>query len=118
MGLVRVEGLIGPDMERTATVGFMVDTGSLYTIVPPELATDLGLQFPVPNSLVMADGTTVDAPLGLAYLRIGDREGGTLVAQMQVIEPLLGALAMQSLGLTVNPTDEVIEFSGRYPPPV
>jgi hypothetical protein len=48
----------------------------------------------------------------------GDREGGTLVAEMESIEPLLGAFAMQSLGLTVNMKDEVLEFDGRYPPPV
>ena len=48
----------------------------------------------------------------------GDREGGTLVAEMESIEPLFGAFAMQSLGLTVNMKDEVLEFDGRYPPPV
>ena len=118
MGLVRVQGEIGPDKDRTALVEFMVDTGSLYTIVGPELAGLLELQFPVPNTLVMADGTSVDAPLGLAYLRIGDREGGTLVARMRCIEPLLGSIALQALGLKVNPKDEALEFNGRYPPPV
>ena len=118
MGIVRVEGEIGPDKDRTAVLDFLVDTGSLYTVVSPEIAAELGLEFPLPHTLVMADGTPVDAPLGLAYLRIGDREGGTIVAEMNSIEPLLGAFAMQSLGLTVNMTDEVLEFNGRYPPPV
>ena len=118
MGIVRVEGEIGPTREQTATVRFMVDTGSIYTVVGPEMADKLGLEFPVANTLTMADGNTVDAPMGLAYLRIGNREGGTLVAKMNVIEPLLGAFAMQSMGLTVNMKDESIEFSGRYPPPV
>ena len=118
MGLVRVEGEIGPGKERTATLEFLVDTGSMYTVVSPEIAADLGLEFPLPHTLIMADGTPVDAPLGIAFLRIGDREGGTLVAEMKCIEPLLGTFAMQSLGLTVNPKDEVLEFNGRYPPPV
>ena len=118
MGLVIVEGEIGPGQGRTAVVEFMVDTGSLYTVVGPELGAQLGLEFPIPNTLVMADGTSVNAPLGLAFLRIGDREGGTIVAEMQCIKPLLGAIAMQALGLKVNPKDEVLEFDGRYPPPV
>ena len=120
MGLVIVEGEIGPGQGRTAVVEFMVDTGSLYTVVGPELGAQLGLglEFPIANTLVMADGTSVNAPLGLAFLRIGDREGGTLVAEMQCIKPLLGAIAMQALGLKVNPKDEVLEFDGRYPPPV
>ena len=118
MGLVRVEGEIGPYKDRTATVEFMVDTGSLYTIVGPELAAQLGLQFPIASTLVMADGTPVNAPLGIAFLRIGDREGGTLVAEMKCIQPLLGAIAMQALGLKVNPKEEALEFDGHYPPPV
>ncbi len=118
MGLARIKGEIGPDKERTAAVEFMADTGSLYTVVAPDLAAELGLSFPVPNTLALADGTRVNAPVGLAYLRIGDREGGTLVAAMDVVEPLLGAVAMQALGIKVNPEDEAIEFNGRYPPPV
>ena len=118
MGMVRVEGEIGPEKDKTVILNFLVDTGSLYTVVSPEIAAELGLEFPLPHTLFTADGTPVDAPLGLAYLRIGDREGGTIVAEMNSIEPLLGAFAMQSLGLTVNMTDEVLEFNGRYPPPV
>jgi predicted aspartyl protease len=118
MGLVRVDGEIGPDRGRTATVKFMVDTGSFYTFVSPELAAELGLQLLESTTVVMANGTRVDAPIGFAFLRIGDREGGTLVAAMEVPEPLLGAISMQGLGLNVNTVDEVIEFNGRYPPPV
>ena len=118
MGIVRVEGDIGPDRQRTSTVKFMVDTGSLYTFVSPELAEELGLHFPESTSVVTANGVRVDAPIGFAYLRIGEREGGTLVASMNVPEPLLGAISLQGLGLNANTVDEVIEFDGRYPPPV
>ena len=95
----------------------MVDTGSLYTFVSPALAAELGLQLPESTTVVMANGSRVTAPIGFAYLRIGDREGGTLVATMDVQEPLLGAVSLQGLGLNVNTVDETIEFSGRYPPP-
>ena len=118
MGIVRVDGEIGPDRGRTATVKFMVNTGSLYTFVSPELAAELDLQFPESTTVVMANGTRVTAPVGFAFLRIGDREGGTLVAAMNVPEPLLGAISLQGLGLNVNTVDGTIEFDGRYPPPV
>ncbi len=118
MGIVRVDGEIGPDRERMVTVRFMVDTGSLYSFVPPELAAELDLQMPESTTVVMANGTRLVAPIGFAFLRIGDREGGTLVAAMDVVEPLLGAISMQGLGLNVNTVDETIEFNGRYPPPV
>ena len=118
MGIVRVDGEIGPDSTRMATVKFMVDTGSLYTFVTPEMAAELELQMPESTTVVMANGTRVIAPIGFAYLRIGEREGGTLVAAMDVLEPLLGAVSLQGLGLNVNTVDETIEFDGRYPPPV
>ena len=118
MGIVRVDGEIGPDRARTATVKFMVDTGSLHTFVTPEFAAELGLEMPESTTVVMANGTRATAPIGFAFLRIGDREGGTLLAAMNVPEPLLGAISIQGLGLNVNTVDETIEFSGRYPPPV
>ena len=117
MGLVRVDGEIGPDRGRNTTVKFLVDTGSLYTFVSPQLADGLGLHLAETTTVVTANGDRVDAPIGFAFLRIGDREGGTLVAAMNVPEPLLGAISMQGLGLNVNTVDEVIEFNGRYPPP-
>ena len=115
---MRVDGEIGPDRVRTATVKFMVDTGSLYTFVTPEFAVELDLQMPESTTVMMANRTRVTVPIGFAYLRIGDREGGTLVAAMNVPEPLLGAISLQGLGLNVNTVDETIEFDGRYPPPV
>ena len=119
MGIVRIEGEIGPNQDRTATVRFMVDTGSFYTFVDPKLAAELGLALTGTTTVAMANGTRVNVPIGFAYLRIGDREGGTLVAAMEnVIEPLLGAVSMQGLGINVNPADETIEFNGHYPPPV
>lgn len=118
MGIVRVNGELGPSQDQTAPVRFMADTGSFYTIISPELAAQLGLHFTLPHTAVMADGSRVNGTLGLAWLRIGDREAGTVVVTMEVIEPLLGAVSMQALGLTVNMQDEVIEFNGRYPPPV
>jgi predicted aspartyl protease len=118
MGLVRVDGEIGPDRLRTTTVKYMVDTGSLYTFVCPELAAELELQLPESTTVVMANGTRVVAPIGFAFVRIGDREGGTLVAAMDVPEPLLGAVSLQGLGLNVDTVDDTIEFDGRYPPPV
>ena len=118
MGLVHVDGEIGPSQDQTAPVRFMADTGSLYTVISPELAAQLGLHLTLPHTLVMADGSSVNGAMGLAWLRVGDREGGTVVVATEVIEPLLGAVSMQALGLNVNMQDEVIEFNGRYPPPV
>ena len=118
MGMVFVTGEIGPNADRVVPVRFLVDTGAFYTFIGPDLAARLGLEFPVPNTAVMADGTRVNAPVGSAFLRIQERQGGILVVLMDVNTPLLGAVSMQALGIKVNPKDETIEFNGIYPTPV
>lgn len=98
-------------------VEFLVDTGAFYTFLPPELAMELGIEFSASGTVVMANGDRVLVPLGTAFVQVGDRASGAIVAAMQVVKPLLGALTLQSLGLTVNSVDEVVEFSTRYTPP-
>ena len=111
MGMMYVTAELGPSKQRLAPVRFLVDTGSFYTIVPPDLAAELGLILPGSTNIMMADGTRVPAPLGNAFIRILDRESGTLVASMGVFTPLLGALSMQFLDIKVNMKDETIEFA-------
>ena len=116
MGLVYVTAEIGPDRERLAQVRFMVDTGSIYTFVGPDLADDLGLVLPESTTVVTANGQREEAPVGFGFLRLEGREGGILVASMDVPVPLLGSTALQVLGFRVNPVDEIVEPHGVYPP--
>lgn len=116
MGLVRITAEIGRTSERAVPVQFLVDTGSLYTCVSPQMAEELGLDLPLSTTIVTANGGRTLAPLGMAFIRIGDRDGGTLVASMPVPEPLLGSVALQALGIKVNPEEETIEFTSHYPP--
>jgi len=116
MGLVRATAEIGRTRYTTVPVRFLVDTGSLYTCISPEMAADLGLDLPLSTTIVTANNGRAEAPLGMAFIRIGDRDGGTLVAAMDVPEPLLGSVALQALGIIVNPQEETIEFTSHYPP--
>ena len=116
MGLVRVKGEVGLQSNGLEEVEFLVDTGSLYTFLPPGLAAQLGITFPETSRVITADSRTMDVPVGVAYLRIGDREGGILVATMNVPIPLLGVIALEVLGLKVNPVDETLEHSRPFGP--
>jgi predicted aspartyl protease len=112
VGLVYVDGELGPDSERLAQVRFLVDRGSLYTVISPRLASELGISLPAETTLEMADGTSVRALVGQAYLRLragGDtHEGGILVASMNVRRPLLGVLSLEILRLDVSVIDETL----------
>ena len=111
MGIIYVTAELGPSKQSLAPVRFLVDTGSFHTLVPPELATELGLVLPGSTNIMLADGTRTPAPLGNAFIRIHGRESGTVVATMGVFTPLLGALSMQLLDIKVNMKDDVIEFA-------
>jgi predicted aspartyl protease len=114
VGLVKATAHIGLGEDSLREVEFLVDTGSLFTFLPREIADDLGITFPVTSRVITADSRAIEALVGVAYLRLMDREGGIIVASMpdglDVPLPLLGATALQTLGLKVNPVDETLEY--------
>jgi predicted aspartyl protease len=116
MGLVRVTGELGSATGELRRVEFLADTGSLYTLVNPELAEQLGVEFSTTTTLVTANNTRAEVPLGFARLRVMGREEPIIVGAMEVPMPLLGSISMQALGLKVNPVEETIEFAYPYPP--
>ena len=124
MGLEKVTAHIGLTQDSLQEVEFLVDTGSIYTFLPLGLAANLGITFPVTSQVILADSRTAEAPLGAAFLRLMDREGGILAASMSVPMPLLGASALEVLGLKVNPpassgeaqVNETLEHSRPFGP--
>jgi len=116
MGLVKVKGHIGIRQDSLREVEFLADTGSFYSFLPPSLAASLGITFPVTTRVILADSRITEALVGVAYLRLMDREGGVLVTSMNVPMPLLGASALETLGLKVNPVEETLEHSRPFGP--
>ena len=76
----------------------------------------MGIDFPVTSRVVLADSRETEVRGGVAYLRLEDREGGIMVAAMNVPMPLLGASALEVLGLKVDPVSEVLEHSRPFGP--
>ena len=116
MGLVKVVADIGLNRDGLQEIEFLVDTGSFYTFLPTDLAESIGIDFPVTSRVVLADSREAEVRVGVAYLRLEDREGGIMVATMNVPMPLLGASALEVLGLNVDPVTEVLEHSRPFGP--
>ncbi len=125
MGLVKVKGLIGRSRDEVTELEFLVDTGSFYTAISPETRAELQLASGVPAKTQLADRRIVDTEVTVAHLQLLDREGVIPVEVADVPYPLLGASALEALGLKVNPVDGTLEhrfpFSGavrftRFPP--
>jgi predicted aspartyl protease len=108
--------LIGANRDDLHEVEFLVDTGSLYTFLTPELASALGIDLPLISTVILADQRTKQVPVGVAYLSLAGREGGIILAVMNVPMPLLGATALEILGLKVNPVEETLESTRPFGP--
>ena len=118
MGMVKVIDLIGANRQHLQEVEFLVDTGSFYTMVSPSLAQNLGLSTTVKAMVVLGDSRTMETDLGVAFLRLLDREGGIPVGVMEGPFPLLGASALEVSGFKVNSVEETLEHSRPFGPAV
>ncbi len=116
MGLVKAKALIGANREDLHEVEFLMDTGSLCTFLTPKLASTLGIDLPLTSPVILADQLTKEVPVGVAYLSLEGREGGVILAVMDVPMPLLGDTALEILGLKVNPVEETLEPSRSFGP--
>lgn len=115
MGYVRAKALIGdPKEQRVREVLFLVDTGSFYPVIPAHLAQELGIEGVRSQELVLANKERVKVQLGMAYIKMLDREGGFTVAIMDCPEPLMGVTVLEGLGVKVDPATGEVSHSRPY----
>ena len=102
MGLFPVDvELEGPAGRETVTM--LVDTGATHSAVPASLAGRLGLPPNREDTFEMADGRRLRLPVVEARVRINGRQAPTLAIVTEG-RPLLGAHALEGLGLAVDPS--------------
>ena len=114
MGMVRITADLGANPTQLTPLRFLVDTGSMYSFVTPELAEQLGVRFTGETTVITGNSTHVTVPLAFAYMRVLDRENTIILGALDVPEPVLGALTLQILGLKVDPVNEILEHSRPY----
>jgi clan AA aspartic protease len=106
---VLVKAKIGATQEGSQDIEFLVDTGTFYTALPPELMRELAIEPRWHTAVTIADNRQVDSPVGVAYLQIEDRRGVVFVSQLNVPAPLLGVSALETLGFKVDPVEQKLE---------
>lgn len=93
----------------TAEVDAVIDTGSNYCVVPESLAVLLGLQPVGMDWIVLADGREAEFPV--AGLRV-ELEGRVVFVTTLILpdpaEPILGAQALSTFRVGVEPTGETL----------
>lgn len=102
MGLFYVKGsLMGPAGHQE--VEFLVDTGATLLVVPQPLADRLGLAPTRSQRIVIAGGQREVWPVAEVRLALDGQETTTPCFISPAGPPLLGAVALESLFLAVDP---------------
>ncbi len=106
MGLTVVRIEVGNPAKptRTEEVEFLIDSGTIYSVVPARILKRLGIKALATEEFRFADGTTIKHKKGIALFRHGKRAGGADVIFGQPGDSiLLGALTLAALGLSLDP---------------
>ena len=95
------------DGGRTAEVEARVDTGAYYCAIPARVLRGLGIEPEQKRRMRLADGQIVDVELGPAFVAVDGERAPMLVSFSNDGAPsLLGALALETLRLSVDPEGE------------
>ena len=100
--------LIHPEhRERRVDAEMLVDTGSSYILLPPELVAHLGLALPYERRAMLASGERVTYRIGEVRISLGDEERTTVfMAGPPGSQPLLGAVTLEEFALAIDPLGE------------
>jgi len=103
MGLFRVTGRVAGPTGRAEDVELLVDTGATLLVVPRALATRLELVARRSQPVVVAGGQRAIWPVAEATLRLEGMDVTTPCFIAPEGPALLGAVALESLFLGVDP---------------
>jgi clan AA aspartic protease len=90
--------------ERSVTPRLLVDTGATLSWVPRSTLESIGIEPVGRRTFVLADGRRVDRETGVVALSLdGVRIGATAVFAEEGDGAILGATALEALGVMVDP---------------
>ena len=88
----------------TETIEFLIDSGTIYSVVPTLILKRLGIKPTATQEFRLADGTKTARRKGAAVFTYGPRTGGAdVIFGEKEDSVLLGALTLASLGLFLHP---------------
>jgi len=95
---------------------FLVDTGATDSLAPAGQLRKIGLE-PVGTTVYeLADGSLQEDPFGLARITfMGEVTAGRIIFGPENAEPLLGVIALESVGITVDPRTRTLKRMPAIP---
>jgi clan AA aspartic protease len=106
MGLTHIVVRIAnpADSKRYQDVTFLVDSGAIYTVVPQRILHELGISPHSKRFFLLANGDKFERRMGSADVIYKRRRGAaTVIFGEKGDLPLLGATALEALGLILDP---------------
>ncbi len=105
MGLTTVTVQVGKvGGRRRVDVEMLVDSGAIYAVLPATTLREIGIRPHSRETFGLAGGTSVERAVGSAFFEIGNRQGAAPVVFGEPGDSsLLGAIALEALGLTLDP---------------
>ncbi|HYY48689.1 MAG TPA: aspartyl protease family protein [Thermoplasmata archaeon] len=103
------------DLSRKEACDLIVDTGATLSWVPEELAQRLGIRHTEVRTFRLADGRQVDRPVGDAIIECEGLRGATRIVLARPEDgSVLGLLALEGLGLEVDPTTRTLRRTSAF----
>ncbi|MFQ6100655.1 MAG: aspartyl protease family protein [Anaerolineae bacterium] len=110
MGITYLEGVVTGPTGKQATVRFLVDSGTTYTLLPYEDWQAIDLVPKRSVTFALADGTTIERQVSECHIVLTHGEGHTPVILGEVgDQPLLGIVTLEILGLVLNPFTRTLQ---------
>jgi clan AA aspartic protease len=89
---------------------FLVDTGATDSMAPAFRLVEAGIRPVGRTAYELADGTVHEYPFGLAQIEfMGEVTAGRIIFGPEDVEPILGVTALESVGVTLDPTTRTLK---------
>ena len=110
MGLTFVEATVTGKKGKKATVKFLVDSGTIYSLLPEKDWKAIGLKPKRSMTFTLADGTEIKRADSECHIALEQGDGHTPVILGEPgDDPLLGAVTLEVLGLVLNPFNRTLQ---------
>ncbi|WP_054857818.1 aspartyl protease family protein [Vulcanisaeta sp. JCM 16159] len=110
MGFIRVRAKVW-SVDRPSEpseVELVVDTGSVYTVLPAKLLNELGVKPMGLRRFKLADGRIIERSVGVVGIEVQGIRAHTMVVFGDEGIYLLGATTLEELGLEVDPVNKTL----------
>jgi len=100
----------GVERRQEATVKMIVDTGASLSVIPKSTLQKIGIVPRWRRQFTLANGEKIERDVGIPIFRWNGYEGASeVIFREKGDKPLLDALALEALGLKVNPRKQKLE---------